>query len=69
MKIASALVASLIAVSAFAAETPKLTTDATTVAPVTAPAAPHKADTKAVVKPVKSTPAKAEDKKAEAPKK
>jgi hypothetical protein len=66
MKLVATLIASLFAVSAFAAEPAK--TEVKPAAPaVTAPAAPHKADKKAEVKPTKSeakAPAKAEPAKA-----
>ena len=58
MKLIATVLASLFAVTAFAAEPVK--TEVKPVPAVTASPAPHKADTKKVAKPAKSTPAKVE---------
>ena len=67
MKLIATLIASAFAVTAFAAEPAKTDKTGTVAAPAPVTSAPAvKKDDK---KPVKSVPAKAEDKKAEAPKK
>jgi hypothetical protein len=65
MKNAIAILATVFAVSAFAAEPAKAPAAATPAPAVTATPAPHKAEVKKEVKPAKSVPAK--DEKAAAP--